>query len=182
MGHLEPGWATAWTHLGPVLLGQTRQSALCRAPRLAASPPASPGRPVPRAGAEAACFPPPFWPPLRPLGPALTPVLGLGSVWAGVFCFPCRARVSACLPASPPSPGGSCAGECAPPPWSPPHGSGAPLTQCAPAPCRYLASRSKRHTLAMTSPTAEVPPDLQRQLGQQPFRPRAPHLAPDQYR
>ncbi|XP_067827051.1 serine/threonine-protein kinase SIK3 homolog isoform X3 [Heptranchias perlo] len=32
---------------------------------------------------------------------------------------------------------------------------------------RYLANRSKRHTLAMTIPTAEVPLDLQRQLGQQ---------------
>ncbi|XP_059812789.1 serine/threonine-protein kinase SIK3 homolog [Hypanus sabinus] len=32
---------------------------------------------------------------------------------------------------------------------------------------RYLANRSKRHTLAMTNPTAEVPLDLQRQLGQQ---------------
>ncbi|KAK2497800.1 hypothetical protein MC885_000452 [Smutsia gigantea] len=49
---------------------------------------------------------------------------------------------------------------------------------------RYLANRSKRHTLAMTSPAAEIPPDLQRQLGQQPFRPRVwpPHLAPDQHR
>ncbi|NWX94001.1 SIK3 kinase, partial [Nothoprocta pentlandii] len=49
---------------------------------------------------------------------------------------------------------------------------------------RYLANRSKRHTLAMTNPTAEIPPDLQRQLGQQSFRPRAwaPHLAPDQHR
>ncbi|KAJ7305199.1 hypothetical protein JRQ81_011108, partial [Phrynocephalus forsythii] len=47
---------------------------------------------------------------------------------------------------------------------------------------RYLAHRSKRHTLAMTSPTAEIPPDLQRQLGQQPFRPRASHLPPDQHR
>ncbi|XP_060106904.1 serine/threonine-protein kinase SIK3 isoform X2 [Heteronotia binoei] len=47
---------------------------------------------------------------------------------------------------------------------------------------RYLASRSKRHTLAMTSPTAEIPPDLQRQLGQQPFRSRAAHLAPEQHR
>uniref|UniRef100_A0A8C6XRD4 non-specific serine/threonine protein kinase n=1 Tax=Naja naja TaxID=35670 RepID=A0A8C6XRD4_NAJNA len=47
---------------------------------------------------------------------------------------------------------------------------------------RYLANRSKRHTLAMTNPTAEIPPDLQRQLGQQPFRSRAPHLAPDQHR
>nr|XP_054503383.1 serine/threonine-protein kinase SIK3 isoform X7 [Agelaius phoeniceus] len=49
---------------------------------------------------------------------------------------------------------------------------------------RYLANRSKRHTLAMTNPTAEIPPDLQRQLGQQSFRPRAwaPHLGPDQHR
>ncbi|XP_054853817.1 serine/threonine-protein kinase SIK3 isoform X1 [Eublepharis macularius] len=47
---------------------------------------------------------------------------------------------------------------------------------------RYLASRSKRHTLAMASPTAEIPPDLQRQLGQQPFRSRASHLAPEQHR
>ncbi|KAK7800286.1 hypothetical protein U0070_017432 [Myodes glareolus] len=49
---------------------------------------------------------------------------------------------------------------------------------------RYLANRSKRHTLAMTSPTAEIPPDLQRQLGQQSFRPRVwpPHLVPDQHR
>ncbi|KAI5282584.1 serine/threonine-protein kinase SIK3 isoform X1 [Manis pentadactyla] len=49
---------------------------------------------------------------------------------------------------------------------------------------RYLANRSKRHTLAMTNPTAEIPPDLQRQLGQQPFRPRVwpPHLVPDQHR
>uniref|UniRef100_A0AC11CNI5 SIK family kinase 3 n=1 Tax=Ovis aries TaxID=9940 RepID=A0AC11CNI5_SHEEP len=49
---------------------------------------------------------------------------------------------------------------------------------------RYLANRSKRHTLAMTSPTAEIPPDLQRQLGQQPFRSRVwpPHLVPDQHR
>ncbi|XP_059959042.1 serine/threonine-protein kinase SIK3 isoform X6 [Mesoplodon densirostris] len=49
---------------------------------------------------------------------------------------------------------------------------------------RYLANRSKRHTLAMTNPTAEIPPDLQRQLGQQPFRSRvwAPHLVPDQHR
>ncbi|XP_042333047.1 serine/threonine-protein kinase SIK3 isoform X2 [Sceloporus undulatus] len=47
---------------------------------------------------------------------------------------------------------------------------------------RYLANRSKRHTLAMTNPTAEIPPDLQRQLGQQPFRSRASHLAPDQHR
>ncbi|XP_041427314.1 serine/threonine-protein kinase SIK3 isoform X2 [Xenopus laevis] len=50
---------------------------------------------------------------------------------------------------------------------------------------RYLANRTKRHTLAMTSPTAEIPPDLQRQLGQQQsFRNRAwpPHLAPDLHR
>ncbi|XP_044852791.1 serine/threonine-protein kinase SIK3 isoform X5 [Mauremys mutica] len=49
---------------------------------------------------------------------------------------------------------------------------------------RYLANRSKRHTLAMTNPTAEIPPDLQRQLGQQSFRSRAwaPHLVPDQHR
>ncbi|XP_023986966.1 serine/threonine-protein kinase SIK3 isoform X3 [Physeter macrocephalus] len=49
---------------------------------------------------------------------------------------------------------------------------------------RYLANRSKRHTLAMTNPTAEIPPDLQRQLGQQPFRSRVwpPHLVPDQHR
>ncbi|XP_035317503.1 serine/threonine-protein kinase SIK3 isoform X1 [Cricetulus griseus] len=49
---------------------------------------------------------------------------------------------------------------------------------------RYLANRSKRHTLAMTSPTAEIPPDLQRQLGQQSFRSRVwpPHLVPDQHR
>uniref|UniRef100_A0A8D0GIA4 non-specific serine/threonine protein kinase n=1 Tax=Sphenodon punctatus TaxID=8508 RepID=A0A8D0GIA4_SPHPU len=47
---------------------------------------------------------------------------------------------------------------------------------------RYLANRSKRHTLAMTSPTAEIPPDLQRQLGQQSFRSRAPHPPPDQHR
>ncbi|XP_058050192.1 serine/threonine-protein kinase SIK3 isoform X4 [Ahaetulla prasina] len=47
---------------------------------------------------------------------------------------------------------------------------------------RYLANRSKRHTLAMTNPTAEIPPDLQRQLGQQPFRSRAAHLTPDQHR
>ncbi|KAB1254830.1 Serine/threonine-protein kinase SIK3 [Camelus dromedarius] len=54
----------------------------------------------------------------------------------------------------------------------------------APACCRYLANRSKRHTLAMTNPTAEIPPDLQRQLGQQPFRSRVwpPHLVPDQHR
>ena len=56
--------------------------------------------------------------------------------------------------------------------------------KCAPACCRYLANRSKRHTLAMTNPTAEIPPDLQRQLGQQPFRSRVwpPHLVPDQHR
>ncbi|XP_040183598.1 serine/threonine-protein kinase SIK3 isoform X1 [Rana temporaria] len=50
---------------------------------------------------------------------------------------------------------------------------------------RYLANRTKRHTLAMTCPTAEIPPDLQRQLGQQQsFRNRVwpPHLAPDQHR
>ncbi|XP_036284212.1 serine/threonine-protein kinase SIK3 isoform X1 [Pipistrellus kuhlii] len=49
---------------------------------------------------------------------------------------------------------------------------------------RYLANRSKRHTLAMTNPTAEIPPDLQRQLGQQPSRSRVwpPHLVPDQHR
>ncbi|XP_021093359.1 serine/threonine-protein kinase SIK3 isoform X7 [Heterocephalus glaber] len=49
---------------------------------------------------------------------------------------------------------------------------------------RYLANRSKRHTLAMTNPTAEIPPDLQRQLGQQPFRSRVwpSHLVPDQHR
>ncbi|NXT76456.1 SIK3 kinase, partial [Zapornia atra] len=49
---------------------------------------------------------------------------------------------------------------------------------------RYLANRSKRHTLALTNPTAEIPPDLQRQLGQQSFRPWAwaPHLVPDQHR
>ncbi|KAE8592547.1 hypothetical protein XENTR_v10018785 [Xenopus tropicalis] len=50
---------------------------------------------------------------------------------------------------------------------------------------RYLANRTKRHTLAMTSPTAEIPPELQRQLGQQQaFRNRAwpPHLAPDLHR
>ncbi|XP_045750931.1 serine/threonine-protein kinase SIK3 isoform X4 [Mirounga angustirostris] len=49
---------------------------------------------------------------------------------------------------------------------------------------RYLANRSKRHTLAMTNPSAEIPPDLQRQLGQQPFRSRVwpPHLVPDQHR
>ncbi|KAM5246741.1 serine/threonine-protein kinase SIK3 isoform 5-T5 [Ctenodactylus gundi] len=49
---------------------------------------------------------------------------------------------------------------------------------------RYLANRSKRHTLAMTNPTAEIPPDLQRQLGQQPFRSRVwpPHLVPEQHR
>ncbi|XP_062948879.1 serine/threonine-protein kinase SIK3 isoform X4 [Cynocephalus volans] len=49
---------------------------------------------------------------------------------------------------------------------------------------RYLANRSKRHTLAMTNPTAEIPPDLQRQLGQQSFRSRVwpPHLVPDQHR
>ncbi|OCT72477.1 serine/threonine-protein kinase SIK3 [Xenopus laevis] len=50
---------------------------------------------------------------------------------------------------------------------------------------RYLANRTKRHTLAMTNPTAEVPSDLQRQLGQQQsFRNRAwpPHLTPDLYR
>ncbi|XP_016060227.1 PREDICTED: serine/threonine-protein kinase SIK3 isoform X2 [Miniopterus natalensis] len=49
---------------------------------------------------------------------------------------------------------------------------------------RYLANRSKRHTLAMTNPTAEIPTDLQRQLGQQPFRSRVwpPHLVPDQHR
>ncbi|XP_075046480.1 serine/threonine-protein kinase SIK3 isoform X2 [Mixophyes fleayi] len=50
---------------------------------------------------------------------------------------------------------------------------------------RYLANRTKRHTLAMTSPTAEIPPDLQRQLGQQQaFRNRVwpPHLGPDQHR
>lgn len=54
----------------------------------------------------------------------------------------------------------------------------------APARCRYLANRSKRHTLAMTSPTAEIAPDLQRQLGQQPFRSRAwpAHLVPEQHR
>lgn len=44
---------------------------------------------------------------------------------------------------------------------------------------RYLANRSKRHTLAMTSPTAEIPPDLQRQLGQQSFRSR---VWPEQHR
>lgn len=56
--------------------------------------------------------------------------------------------------------------------------------KCAPACCRYLANRSKRHTLAMTNPTAEIPPDLQRQLGQQAFRSRVwpPHLVPDQHR
>ncbi|CAH2320218.1 serine threonine- kinase SIK3 isoform X1 [Pelobates cultripes] len=50
---------------------------------------------------------------------------------------------------------------------------------------RYLANRSKRHTLAMTSPSAEIPADLQRQLGQQQsFRNRAwpPHLAADPHR
>nr|XP_033773434.1 serine/threonine-protein kinase SIK3 isoform X1 [Geotrypetes seraphini] len=49
---------------------------------------------------------------------------------------------------------------------------------------RYLANRSKRHTLAMTNPTAELPPDLQRQLGQQSVRSRVwtPHLVPDQHR
>ncbi|XP_025067736.1 serine/threonine-protein kinase SIK3 isoform X4 [Alligator sinensis] len=49
---------------------------------------------------------------------------------------------------------------------------------------RYLANRSKRHTLALTNPTAEIPPELQRQLGQQSFRSRvwAPHLVPDQHR
>lgn len=56
------------------------------------------------------------------------------------------------------------------------------LISSAPARCRYLANRSKRHTLAMTNPTAEIPPDLQRQLGQQPFRSRAAHLAPEQHR
>ncbi|KAG9482150.1 serine/threonine-protein kinase SIK3 [Eleutherodactylus coqui] len=49
---------------------------------------------------------------------------------------------------------------------------------------RYLANRSKRHTLAMTCPTAEIPPELQRQLGQAAFRNRVwpPHLIPDQHR
>ncbi|XP_068097013.1 serine/threonine-protein kinase SIK3 isoform X2 [Hyperolius riggenbachi] len=49
---------------------------------------------------------------------------------------------------------------------------------------RYLANRTKRHTLAMTCPTAEIPPELQRQLGQQGFRNRVwpPHLVPDQHR
>ncbi|XP_053547361.1 serine/threonine-protein kinase SIK3 [Bombina bombina] len=50
---------------------------------------------------------------------------------------------------------------------------------------RYLANRSKRHTLAMTSPTMEISPDLQRQLGQQQsIRSRGwpTHLAPDQHR
>ncbi|KAM3923471.1 serine/threonine-protein kinase SIK3 [Leptodactylus fuscus] len=49
---------------------------------------------------------------------------------------------------------------------------------------RYLAKSTKRHTLAMTSPSAEIPPDLQRQLGQQGFRNRVwpPHLIPDQHR
>ncbi|KAG8434527.1 hypothetical protein GDO86_012777 [Hymenochirus boettgeri] len=50
---------------------------------------------------------------------------------------------------------------------------------------RYLSNRTKRHTLAMTSPTAEIPTDLQRQLGQQQaFRNRAwpPHLVPDPHR
>ncbi|MGH0159627.1 UNVERIFIED_CONTAM: hypothetical protein FKN15_065484 [Acipenser sinensis] len=37
---------------------------------------------------------------------------------------------------------------------------------------RYLANRSKRHTLAMTNPTAEIPPDIQRQLGTQASRQR----------
>ncbi|XP_053308607.1 serine/threonine-protein kinase SIK3 [Spea bombifrons] len=49
---------------------------------------------------------------------------------------------------------------------------------------RYLTNRSKRHTLAMTCPSAEIPTDLQRQLGQQQsFRNRAwpPHLAVDQH-
>ncbi|KAK6469113.1 serine/threonine-protein kinase SIK3-like [Huso huso] len=43
---------------------------------------------------------------------------------------------------------------------------------------RYLANRSKRHTLAMTNPTAEIPPDIQRQLGTQASRQRvwAQHL------
>ncbi|XP_069081067.1 serine/threonine-protein kinase SIK3 isoform X3 [Pleurodeles waltl] len=49
---------------------------------------------------------------------------------------------------------------------------------------RYLTNRSKRHTLAMTNPTAEIPTDLQRQLGMQSFRSRtwAPHLVPDPHR
>ncbi|KAM9299651.1 serine/threonine-protein kinase SIK3 [Gastrophryne carolinensis] len=50
---------------------------------------------------------------------------------------------------------------------------------------RYLANRTKRHTLAMTNATAEIPPDLQRQLGQQQsFRNRGwlPHLVTDQHR
>ncbi|KAM4651203.1 LOW QUALITY PROTEIN: serine/threonine-protein kinase SIK3 [Discoglossus pictus] len=49
---------------------------------------------------------------------------------------------------------------------------------------RYLANRTKRHTLAMTNPTAEISPDLQRQLGQQGFRTRGwpTHLVPDQHR
>ncbi|XP_069470593.1 serine/threonine-protein kinase SIK3 isoform X2 [Ambystoma mexicanum] len=49
---------------------------------------------------------------------------------------------------------------------------------------RYLANRSKRHTLAMTDPTAEIPKDLQRQLGMQSFRSRtwAPHLVSDPHR
>ncbi|XP_038609312.1 LOW QUALITY PROTEIN: serine/threonine-protein kinase SIK3 [Tachyglossus aculeatus] len=49
---------------------------------------------------------------------------------------------------------------------------------------RYLANRSKRHTLAMTNPATEIPPDLQWQLGQQPYRSRVwpPHLVPDQHR
>eukprot|EP00062_Callorhinchus_milii_P021225 gi/632977723/ref/XP_007905506.1/ PREDICTED: serine/threonine-protein kinase SIK3 isoform X1 [Callorhinchus milii] len=47
---------------------------------------------------------------------------------------------------------------------------------------RYLANRTKRHTLAMTNPTDEIHPDLQRQLAQQQaFRSRGwvPH--PDQH-
>uniref|UniRef100_A0A8C5WMT3 non-specific serine/threonine protein kinase n=1 Tax=Leptobrachium leishanense TaxID=445787 RepID=A0A8C5WMT3_9ANUR len=49
---------------------------------------------------------------------------------------------------------------------------------------RYLANRTKRHTLAINSPSAEIPAELQRQLGQQSFRNRAwlPHLAVDPHR
>uniref|UniRef100_H3B4Y8 non-specific serine/threonine protein kinase n=1 Tax=Latimeria chalumnae TaxID=7897 RepID=H3B4Y8_LATCH len=48
---------------------------------------------------------------------------------------------------------------------------------------RYLANRTKRHTLAMTNPTAEIPPELQRQLCQQSFRTRGwgPHLLLEQH-
>ncbi|XP_028664332.2 serine/threonine-protein kinase SIK3 homolog isoform X1 [Erpetoichthys calabaricus] len=38
---------------------------------------------------------------------------------------------------------------------------------------RYLANRSKRHTLALMNPAAEIPPDIQRVLGMQASRQRA---------